>query len=148
MRQAVESYAADVRQVADETARASDVATFAAALREAGGVRRRRPGVRGRRGRGADRRERGGDLPAGRRSDVRPSRPSADQLAGPVEARRRLIGFVTCPTPSSTLWAARVPDALQTWIENETVITWSPRNPRVQLLWQALTDDTITAANR
>ena len=54
---------------------------------------------------------------------------------------------MTCPTPSSTLWAARVPDALQTWIENETVITWSPRNPRVQLLWQALTDDTITAAN-
>lgn len=34
MREAVESYAADVRQVADELARASDVATFAAALRE------------------------------------------------------------------------------------------------------------------
>ena len=45
------------------------------------------------------------------------------------------------------LRAGQVPDALQTWIENETVITWSPRNPRVQLLWQALTDDTITAAN-
>jgi hypothetical protein len=35
---------------------------------------------------------------------------------------------------------------LQTWIEESTVETWSPTTQRVQRLWQALTDDAITAA--
>ncbi len=42
--------------------------------------------------------------------------------------------------------SADVPDALQTWIEEETVDTWSPTNERVQRLWRAVTDDAITGA--
>jgi hypothetical protein len=45
------------------------------------------------------------------------------------------------------LRVGEVPDALQTWIEESTVGTWTPTNERVQRLWKALTDDSITAAD-
>ena len=45
------------------------------------------------------------------------------------------------------LRAGEVPDALQTWIEDETVTSWSPANDRVQKLWTALTGDRLTAAD-
>ena len=45
------------------------------------------------------------------------------------------------------LRAGEVPDALQTWIEDETVTSWSPVNDRVQKLWTALTGDRLTAAD-
>jgi hypothetical protein len=48
---------------------------------------------------------------------------------------------------SFALRASEVPDALQTWIEDETVTSWSPVNRRVQKLWTALTRDTLTGAD-
>jgi hypothetical protein len=45
------------------------------------------------------------------------------------------------------LRAGEVPDALQTWIEESTIGTWTPTNGRVQRLWLAITDDAITAAD-
>lgn len=45
------------------------------------------------------------------------------------------------------LRASEVPDALQTWIEDETVTSWSPVNQRVRKLWTALTGDTLTEAD-
>jgi hypothetical protein len=45
------------------------------------------------------------------------------------------------------LSAGKASDALQTWIEKSTVGTWTPANKRVQRLWQALTEDAVTAAD-
>lgn len=44
------------------------------------------------------------------------------------------------------LRAGRVPDVLQTWIEEKAITPWSPTNHRVQSLWRALTDDVLTKA--